>query len=824
MKKLAVLVLMIFIWGGNIYAKNFPLYVNIIWHQHQPPYFVEKRCNCKHGHSHEKEHKCSHEKRYFLMSWVRLHLDKDYVKMNELILKNKVKVTVNFSGSLLKQILMYMQGVKDIRQIYENYVFYLIKHNKPIPEKIKKFFVEKYFDFNWSVLKKDKFYSFLLSKKLKGEKFTEKDIVDLIYLFNKYWFYRNYWRYLPNKKHYSIDDVLKLREYEKKLFSKFLITLRELANKGQLSITYGFHPILPILLDSSVIKEDMNMADFLNLREKEQAKWHINYSKNLIKMLTGKNIDTCWPAEGSISYKVLKLLGESGLKYIGSDSLILAENTGRQPFEKGKANPLFFLPYKIVGTGTYLFFRDHTLSDKIGFRYNKLSPQQAVKDFIAYLKKIRNGLGADKPYVVTVILDGENCWEEYKNDGINFLNLLYETIKNSKEFKFITMKEYVSKYEKYVKKLSNIKAGSWIDATFSTWIGEKEENNAWKALAEAEKIFKNRKDKLNLITYMMAAQASDWFWWYGKDQESSYEKTFDYLYRYYLNKITGKKYKTFLKEDKNYFEEKEYGFRLILPMAVMSTKKAYVDINLGVGNLKINNHVGKTIEVGLNSRRFIVGKNETLNVKTAGEIKLDIKIEGKHYIKELFILPHKSISVKDLENDELALYPNNPIFKKHCLDIKEVKVFELNGKNYIAVKFGSLDNPFNSPRGFSIPLIILYIGKGKGKLLPGTNYLPFNYRYVVILDGWKNNFFVDNGKKTPICYWKEGNWIIFDLPINIIFKNKLLVRPIVLNVFSQDGYGVGIGVRKVAKQPKKWLFGKSKSSKGNVIDELIISM
>jgi hypothetical protein len=78
--------------------------------------------------------------------------------------------------------------------------------------------------------------------------------------------------------------------------------------------------------------------------------------------------------------------------------------------------------------------------------------------------------------------------------------------------------------------------GSWINANYDTWIGEREENLAWRYLLRTRRDLAGsglpqpdpRTDPPRARTKewyasraweeMYAAEGSDWFWWYGDDQ------------------------------------------------------------------------------------------------------------------------------------------------------------------------------------------------------------------------------------------------------------------------------------------------------------------
>ena len=82
-----------------------------------------------------------------------------------------------------------------------------------------------------------------------------------------------------------------------------------------------------------------------------------------------------------------------------------------------------YRPYKVREGDAELsiVFRDHALSDLIGFHYQRTEPTAAVDNFLGALHAIRSSVGSNNPALVSVILDGENCWEHYPGGGVAFL-------------------------------------------------------------------------------------------------------------------------------------------------------------------------------------------------------------------------------------------------------------------------------------------------------------------------------------------------------------------------------------------------------------------
>ena len=93
---------------------------------------------------------------------------------------------------------------------------------------------------------------------------------------------------------------------------------------------------------------------------------------------------------------------------------------------------VLYQPYRLETTAGDLaiVFRDHRLSDLIGFTYGSMEPKQAAADLVGHLEAIAHSLKhrqtgssttLEHPRLVTIALDGENCWEFYSQDGKPFL-------------------------------------------------------------------------------------------------------------------------------------------------------------------------------------------------------------------------------------------------------------------------------------------------------------------------------------------------------------------------------------------------------------------
>src|SRR5262249_22476116 len=185
-----------------------------------------------------------------------------------------------------------------------------------------------------------------------------------------------------------------------------------------------------------------------------------------------------------------------------------------------------------------IVFRDHALSDLIGFHYQRSDPNAAADNFMSCLYGIGQVVQGDEPALVSVILDGENCWEHYPGGGVDFLRALYQRCTQTPGVKPMKIGEYLESYPPS-ETLPRLFAGSWIGHNFAIWIGHDEDNTAWDALhrtreylvrkTEAEALAKGEDPFANASgsafkrawEEMYIAEGSDWFWWFGDDHSSA---------------------------------------------------------------------------------------------------------------------------------------------------------------------------------------------------------------------------------------------------------------------------------------------------------------
>jgi hypothetical protein len=230
-----------------------------------------------------------------------------------------------------------------------------------------------------------------------------------------------------------------------------------------------------------------------------------------------------WPSEGSVSPEVVELLAAEGVRWCATDQ----GNLERSELEGSAAGgPLHHRPW--AAGSLAVFFRDRDLSDRIGFRYARSDPQESAQDLVERIA------AAGKNATVTVALDGENPWEHYPRSGEKFLEALYSRL-GEEVVPVLPRAEIAERPPR--DRIARIHSGSWIESSFRIWIGQAEDNQAWTLLGQARSALERVRPELSAADFenaylaMLAAEGSDWFWWYGDDFTTEYAPEFDSLFR-----------------------------------------------------------------------------------------------------------------------------------------------------------------------------------------------------------------------------------------------------------------------------------------------------
>jgi alpha-amylase/alpha-mannosidase (GH57 family) len=518
--------------------------VAILWHMHQPFY----------------EDLVTHE---HILPWVRLHALKDYYGMVALVREfPNVKVTFNLVPSLLVQLEAFAAD-----RARDRFLDLSLKPASDLTEPDVDFILENFFHAQRErMIEIYPRYADLLARRggslqtpadrrAAARRFAVGDLRDLQVWQKLAWIDPYYLegdarvRALVEKGHnFTEADKQTLRSVEIELLNRVIPEYRAGAERGQVELSTSpfYHPILPLLCDTNIyLATDPDSAmPRRRFVHPEDAREQIARALTCHMRLFGRRPLGLWPSEGSVSDAIIPLVAAAGFTWIATDELILAR-TLEAAFSRDGAGRLeeverLYQPYTISAGGARLAcaFRDHVLSDLIGFTYAGWRPDLAAEDFIGRLveagRRYRDRTGGGEA-LIPIILDGENAWEHFEGGGRPFLRALYRGLSTHPELRTVTMTEACATPQN---ELRTIFPGSWVDANFYIWIGHADDRRAWSQLADARDALARssagQAARAAAEEEIFVAEGSDWFWWYGDDHSSAHDAEFDDLFRRHL--------------------------------------------------------------------------------------------------------------------------------------------------------------------------------------------------------------------------------------------------------------------------------------------------
>ena len=526
-----------------------PLYVAIVWHQHQPLYK-------------------SRVAGQYRLPWVRLHGTKDYLDLVLLLERYpKLHQTVNLVPSLILQIEDYVAGTA-----FDPYLTLALQGTETLDRSQKEFIVQHFFDGNHHTLidPHPRYAELYGQRQDKGQgwcldNWGLSDYGDLLAWHNLAWFDPLFWddseiaQWLEQGKGFSLSDRQRIYSKQREILSRIIPQHRKMQDAGQLEVTTTpyTHPILPLLADTDagrVAVPNMTLPQ-KRFQWAEDIPRHLKKSWTMYEERFGRSPRGLWPSEQSVSPSILPDVAQQGFKWLCSDEAVLGWSI-QEFFHRDGSGSLcepekLYQPYRLETPhgDLAIVFRDHRLSDLIGFTYGAMEPKKAATDLVAHLEAIGRslksrqpggGTALEQPWLVTIALDGENCWEYYPEDGKPFLESLYGTLSDSTDIRLVTVSEYIEKFPPTATiPAQQLHSGSWVDGSFTTWIGDPAKNRAWDLLTDARQTLANHPEATESANpeaweALYAAEGSDWFWWFGAGHSSNQDAMFDQLFREHL--------------------------------------------------------------------------------------------------------------------------------------------------------------------------------------------------------------------------------------------------------------------------------------------------
>jgi len=504
----------------------------------------------------------------YRLPWVRLHALKDYYGMVRLLEEFPgVHQNFNLVPSLVAQIQDYVSG-----QAHDPFFDLVAKPPKDLTARERSFALQYLFQANpVNMIGRYPRYRELWERyrstcdRPEGAEsyFVTRDYADLQVLSQLAWFDEFFLTdpevaaLVQKGEDFTAEDQQFVMTKEGELLAKVLPAYADAARRGgvELSATPYYHPILPLLCDTNVGAESSPGLPLPTRRFKhpDDASLQIKRALESHQTLFGVRPKGLWPSEGSVSEEALKLACREGIEWMATDEGVLgrsldfnfARYSGDHLQSDGAQRLYNIYRYEKNDTRMHLVFRDHRLSDLIGFVYSGMPAADAAGHLIRNIKQAAKPvLDAGRNAVVSIILDGENAWEYYPQCGREFLRRFYDALQHDEQIEPVTMSEAIARHkESDFAQLKRLVPGSWIDANFNVWIGAPEDNHAWDLLAEARDYYDRHADRVSDAQRQIAweelliAEGSDWNWWYGPEHHSANDRDFDELYRKHLSNI-----------------------------------------------------------------------------------------------------------------------------------------------------------------------------------------------------------------------------------------------------------------------------------------------
>ena len=487
----------------------------------------------------------------YKLPWTRMHALKDYYGMVRILEEfPAVRQTFNLVPSMMAQVEEYASG-----QAIDPFLELALKPAENLTDSDRALLLRHsfYSDPQHMIYRHPRYgelYDAWQAQRNTGSRvlFGVQEFRDLQMWSQLAWFDEEYQAHDPEVRdwiargrQFTLADQARMGEKQREIIGQVLPIYQKLATAGQIEIstTPYYHPILPLICDSniaSVAHPGVPLPP--RFRYPQDARGQLALAREYCAKHFGVAPVGLWPSEGSVSDEVFHLAADLGFQWTATDSGVLNQTLNRAvPVDE------LYRPYRWRQGEHSLgaIFRDHFMSDLIGFVYSKMDAAAAAVDFLERVRGNCSGiLARGRDALVPIILDGENAWEYYHHNGRPFFRELYRRISEDRGMKAVTVSEALRALPP--EPLDHIFPGSWINANFDVWIGADEDNRAWAQLLRARQTYDSAvhvtEDQRKLaFEELLIAEGSDWCWWYGPEHDSANREDFDQLYRSHLANV-----------------------------------------------------------------------------------------------------------------------------------------------------------------------------------------------------------------------------------------------------------------------------------------------
>lgn len=508
----------------------------------------------------------------YKLPWVRLHALKDYYGMVKLLDEfPDVHQTFNLVPSLITQIEDYVAGTAR-----DPFLDVASKPPAEMSEPERRFAMQYLFQANAENLigrypryreLQEKFRDLGFDAGRAEPKFSAQELADLQVLSQIAWFDEYFVegpgsdpavKGLIEKGHGFTDvDRQQMLDAERRILAQVLPAYKTTAERGGVEISTSpfYHPILPLVCDTgqgAVSSPGLPLPQ-RTFRHPEDAEEQTRRGLELHERVFGRRPEGMWPSEGSVSNEAIAIACKQGIRWMATDEGVLGRSlelyfsrTREGKLHESVAGALYNVyRYENAGAQMHMVFRDHSLSDLIGFVYSGMAAAEAAQHFVRQIKESAGPVIAQgRDAVVSVILDGENAWEYFPKSGREFLRRLYQAISDDPQLEAVTVSEAIASHKPDAfGALKSIVPGSWINSNFNVWIGAPEDNRSWDYLHDAREFYtanaQAATEEQREMAYeeLLIAEGSDWNWWYGPEHHSANDAEFDALYRKHLSNV-----------------------------------------------------------------------------------------------------------------------------------------------------------------------------------------------------------------------------------------------------------------------------------------------